>query len=902
MVKKNSVLLISAILMLCLTGVVLGQYKMERNTFAPGVPGKSDAGSTYIMSEGAIAQTAADITEDGTYVDQQGYIHRPFNLQIDYSMADLGYTPTFDAELTPQQGWYEPTGKLEIHAEAQVVVVDTLFYFDHWSSTTGASFNDAAANDTWFPFYQSHSVSAVYKTQYKVIFAANTKNDEDYVDWDPVTYTQMKTLDASDYVKVSYSNQGSSAETTPIYDGTSVTTWADYDQDWTFDDYNESYVPASDVIRWLTIDTDHTGPISAAQAGATVTCDYYQQFKCVVDIVYNPLTGTPGTVDGVTWNECNVAGTPTTGYTDDNDWVTTPSWADAACHLAFPEITTGGWFTVNLREWEPLDKPLTKTIVYGERIVAMMAANMLMWRGYSLMGVPLYPVEDTVAYREHVEREGGSVPAGWPPAMGRSDGRGDQEVVVYDDLDSNCVLCDAISIEDSVFGVYGNWWSVSKYYPETGAYRRYRGPGVPIEGSVEPFWPGRGYWFIQDHCDSLPIDVFGTLVDTTEPYDIPLGVFNGSSYSMYNMIANPFFDPDLSDTIDVQWAEAQVYLASDTTVKKVVDEAATSGWIDATAQVYRDGGYVPMNASIGDEDAIFEAEGVWVKTGDAPAIIDDTVYIRMRPHSLIARRRERPAPIYEIVSQWKVRLGAECEIYGQRDFANFIGYREYSEMAANPVYSTYEMPDYTYPAPHLRVFMLDDESQEVSSMFKGERTSVMSWPAVIDGRAVKGQKVNVSWDVDDIPEGMRLHLKDPAHDEYIDMLEQKDYSFIGDGNIYNIEIIANAPLAWVAKEVGEVAAVPKQFYIESPMPNPFNASTRIEFGLAEGDGGVVRVEVFDLLGRKINTIHDGILDPGIHRYTWTGIDDLGRDVASGTYFIRFNGAGREITKQVSLIK
>ncbi|MCD6501085.1 hypothetical protein J7L01_00650, partial [bacterium] len=789
MIEKRYGLLAIALLVL-FAGAAFGQYKMERNVFAPGVPGKADAGSNYIMSEGAMTQTAADTVWEATaYTVQQGYIHRPFRLEIAYEMGDIGHLAVFDAGLTPQTGWYEPTGKLNIHADTPVIVADSLYYFDHWTSTTGAAFDDANASDTWFPFYKSHSISAVYKTQYRVTFAANTKNDEDYTAWNPTTYPQMKLLDATDFVKVTYSNQGVATDATPIYDGTSVTVWADYNEDWTYSDYNTDYVPA-DAVRWLTIDADHTGPISETQAGQTITCDYYQQFKCAIDVVYSPDTWTPpdvpGTVDGVAWKECFVDGTPTDGYTNTDDWLTTPRWVDAASELGFPEMTSGGWYTVNLRHWDPLDKPLTKTIIYSQTIEAVMAATMFMWRGYSLMGIPLYPTEDTTAYRVHAA-SAYTVPASWPPAVGRTDGRGDQEVVVYDDLDSSCALCDASSIVDSVCGVYGDWWSVSKYYPDMGAYRRYRGPGVPIDGSVEPFWPGRGFWFIQDHCDELPIDVHGTLVDTTVPYEIRLGVYNGSDYSMYNMIANPFFNLGVGD-IDVRWDEAQIYLGSDpSTVKSVVD-AATAGWIEATAQVYRGGGYVPLNAATEDPCELHEAEGLWLKTGTSS--LGDTVVVMMRPHSIVGGRRERPAPEEAIASIWKIQFGAECDEVGQADMANIAGYKEYRELPANPILTTFEMPEFTYPAPHLRVFFRDFDGKELSDQYLDERASVMTWNAVLDCRAVKGRKVDVKWSLSDIPAGMELHLKDAAHDEYIDMLAQSEYSFADDGGIYNVEIIA----------------------------------------------------------------------------------------------------------------
>jgi len=294
----------------------------------------------------------------------------------------------------------------------------------------------------------------------------------------------MKTLTtATDSVRVSFKSQGSDAHVFIDDDRSASGVWADKDEDYSYSAANFNYVDGTDPIRWYSNDVMLTGDIVKENAGATIECSYFQQYKCYIDILYSPAGA--GTVDGVVWSAFHAFGDPD-GWTDVDDWSGVapgfPRWVDAASELSFPEFTSAGWTTVNLRHWNPLDKPIDKSIVYSQILEAKLAATMFMWRGYSLMGVPLYPTEDTTAYRVHVEGAGGTVPAGWPPAVGRFDGRGDQDVVVYDDLDSNCILCDAASIQDSVFGSYGDWYSVQKYYPETGGYRRYPRPGSADRG------------------------------------------------------------------------------------------------------------------------------------------------------------------------------------------------------------------------------------------------------------------------------------------------------------------------------------------------------------------------------------------------------------------------------------
>ncbi|RKY61919.1 MAG: hypothetical protein DRP95_02225 [Candidatus Latescibacterota bacterium] len=48
----------------------------------------------------------------------------------------------------------------------------------------------------------------------------------------------------------------------------------------------------------------------------------------------------------------------------------------------------------------------------------------------------------------------------------------------------------------------------------------------------------------------------------------------------------------------------------------------------------------------------------------------------------------------------------------------------------------------------------------------------------------------------------------------------------------------------------------------------------------------VKLEVYDLLGRVVKVLVDGMRDAGRHRVVWDGRDSSGRPVASGAYLIR----------------
>jgi len=84
-------------------------------------------------------------------------------------------------------------------------------------------------------------------------------------------------------------------------------------------------------------------------------------------------------------------------------------------------------------------------------------------------------------------------------------------------------------------------------------------------------------------------------------------------------------------------------------------------------------------------------------------------------------------------------------------------------------------------------------------------------------------------------------------------------------------------------------------------PNPFNPQTTIEFELKERTA--VDLRVFDLSGRLVKGLIVGeSRSLGRHEVVWNGRDDAGRQVASGTYFYRFEAGSFSETKRMVLVK
>ena len=76
--------------------------------------------------------------------------------------------------------------------------------------------------------------------------------------------------------------------------------------------------------------------------------------------------------------------------------------------------------------------------------------------------------------------------------------------------------------------------------------------------------------------------------------------------------------------------------------------------------------------------------------------------------------------------------------------------------------------------------------------------------------------------------------------------------------------------------------------------------TKISFDLPRASK--VALEVFDLRGRKVQTLVSENMSAGRHAVLWNGTDHSGRQVSSGTYFYRLQADGKSMTSKMLLLK
>ena len=97
-----------------------------------------------------------------------------------------------------------------------------------------------------------------------------------------------------------------------------------------------------------------------------------------------------------------------------------------------------------------------------------------------------------------------------------------------------------------------------------------------------------------------------------------------------------------------------------------------------------------------------------------------------------------------------------------------------------------------------------------------------------------------------------------------------------------------------------VLEVPEEFELQQNYPNPFNAGTEIRFAMPEE--GHVRLDVYNLLGKKIRTLVDEDRKAGRYNAHWDGADANGKTVSSGLYVYRLEAGSFTDQKSMVFVK
>jgi len=134
-----------------------------------------------------------------------------------------------------------------------------------------------------------------------------------------------------------------------------------------------------------------------------------------------------------------------------------------------------------------------------------------------------------------------------------------------------------------------------------------------------------------------------------------------------------------------------------------------------------------------------------------------------------------------------------------------------------------------------------------------------------------------------------------VHDRYLQFpyTAEKGWLFYGDKD-------KNLQISYLENVVGPekiIEMYPPVNLIQN-YPNPFLQKTKVKF--FSNQRQKIIIEIFNILGRKINTILDSEIDTGYHIVEWNGKTDNGQNCASGLYICRIKTARKN--KSMKMVK
>ncbi|CAN5542646.1 hypothetical protein BH10BAC5_BH10BAC5_29340 [soil metagenome] len=91
--------------------------------------------------------------------------------------------------------------------------------------------------------------------------------------------------------------------------------------------------------------------------------------------------------------------------------------------------------------------------------------------------------------------------------------------------------------------------------------------------------------------------------------------------------------------------------------------------------------------------------------------------------------------------------------------------------------------------------------------------------------------------------------------------------------------------------------IPMTHYLSQNYPNPFNPVTKIKFSIPSGNNGIVKLIVFDMLGREVEKLVNKNLNPGTYEADWQSAKH-----SSGIYFYKLITENFTESKKMLLVR
>lgn len=104
-----------------------------------------------------------------------------------------------------------------------------------------------------------------------------------------------------------------------------------------------------------------------------------------------------------------------------------------------------------------------------------------------------------------------------------------------------------------------------------------------------------------------------------------------------------------------------------------------------------------------------------------------------------------------------------------------------------------------------------------------------------------------------------------------------------------------------------LSALPTSMKLLPSYPNPFalhafSSLAEIVIPFELSIASAIEIAVFDLQGRRVATLFEGVKNPGSHRVEWNGREANGNVVSAGIYFVQVKSAGQQERQKITVVR
>jgi agmatine/peptidylarginine deiminase len=188
----------------------------------------------------------------------------------------------------------------------------------------------------------------------------------------------------------------------------------------------------------------------------------------------------------------------------------------------------------------------------------------------------------------------------------------------------------------------------------------------------------------------------------------------------------------------------------------------------------------------------------------------------------------------------------------------------------------------------------------------------------LSGAGLVPDSLLVYWRLEGSPGFSAIEMETCAHPDsfYADIPMQADsadveyYVFARDGSARRSFRPPVAPGAWYSFNTGATdpsaaedvlsGRIASGIRLSQNSPNPFASATEIAYELPADSH--VRLDVFDVTGRKVATLVDGHRSAGPNAADWSGRSEAGRELPGGVYFYRIQAGDLTQIRKMVLLK